>query len=75
VACLDEHGALSVIPNKRAARSPGRVMSNEGAYTRWNRIERGFAKAKQYRRLATRYEMLREVFLGLVRPVFDFIHI
>ena len=40
-----------------------------------NRVERAFGKAKQFRRFATRYEKLGEMFLGLVRLVFGFIHI
>src|SRR5438445_584635 len=38
-------------------------------------IVRAFAKAKQFRRFATRYEKLREVFLGPVQLVFGFIHV
>jgi transposase len=38
-------------------------------------MERAFCRAKQFRRFATRYEKLREVYLGLVRLVFGFIHV
>jgi transposase len=47
----------------------------KATYKQWNRIERGFGKAKQYRRFATRYEKFRDVFLGLVRLMFGFIHV
>jgi transposase len=46
-----------------------------GTYKQRNRIERALAKAKQFRRFATRYEKLKDVFLGLVRLVFGFIHV
>jgi transposase len=46
-----------------------------GIYKQRNRVERAFGKAKQFRRFATRYEKLRDVFLGLVRLVFGFIHV
>ena len=76
VACLDEHGALPVIPNKANRKEPwpwDEAMKE--TYKQRNRVERSFAKAKQFRRFATRYEKLREVFLGLVRLIFGFIHI
>jgi len=44
-------------------------------YKQRNRIEREFAKAKQFRRFATRYEKLKDVYLGLVRLVFGFINV
>ena len=44
-------------------------------YKQRNRVERSSGKAKQFRRFATRYEKLRDVFLGLVRRVFGFIHV
>ncbi len=75
-ACLDVHDALPVIPNKKNRKEPwpwDEVMRE--TYKQRNRIERAFAKAKQFRRFATSYEKLREVFLGLVRLVFGFIHV
>jgi transposase len=75
-ACLEEHAALPVIPNRvnRQEPWPWDEVMRETCKQR-NRIERAFAKAKQFRRFATRYEKLREVFLGLVRLVFGFIHV
>ena len=74
--CLDEHDALPVIPNRKNRTDPwpwDDVMKQ--TYEQRNRVERAFSKAKQFRRFATRYEKLREVFLGLVRLVFGFIHV
>jgi transposase len=73
---LEDLDALPVIPNKRNRKEPW--PWDEGmaeAYKQRNRIERGFGKAKQFRRFATRYEKLRDVYLGLVRLVFGFIHV
>jgi transposase len=75
-ACLEEHDALPVIPNRVNRKEPwpwDEVMQE--TYKQRNRIERAFAKAKQFRRFATRYEKLGGVFLGLVRLVFGFIHV
>ena len=75
-ACLEEHDALPVIPNRANRKEPwpwDEVMQE--TYKQRNRIERAFAKAKQFRRFATRYEKLRKVFLGLVCLVFGFIHV
>lgn len=75
-AILDRLDAPPVIPNKknRTAPWPWDEQMQE-TYKERNRVERGFAKAKQYRRFATRYEKLKEVYLGVVRLVFGFIHV
>jgi transposase len=75
-ACLDEHDALPVIPNKKSRKElwPWDEVMQE-TYKERNRVERAFSKEKQFRRFATRYEKLKEVFLGLVRLVFGFIHV
>ena len=76
IACLDEHDALPVIPNKRNRTDPWPWDEEmRETYKQRNRVERSFGKAKQFRRFATRYEKLRDVFLGLVRLVFGFIHV
>jgi transposase len=73
---LEELDALPVIPNKRNRKEPWPWDAEMAeAYKERNRVERGFGKAKQFRRFATRYEKLREVYLGLVRLVFGFINI
>lgn len=75
-AILDRLDAPPVIPNKRNRTDPWPWDgAMEGAYKERNRVERGFAKAKQFRRFATRYEKLKEVYLGVVRLVFGFIHV
>lgn len=74
--CPDEHDASPVIPNKKNRVGPWPWDEEmREVYKQRNKVERGFAKAKQFRRLATRYDKLRGVFLGLVRLVFGFIHI
>ncbi len=75
-ACLEEHDALPVIPNRSNRKEPWPWDDQmKGIYKERNRVERAFSKAKQFRRFATRYEKLRERFLGLVRLVFGFIHV
>jgi transposase len=73
---LEEHDALPVIPNRKNRKDPwpwDEVMAE--IYKERNRVERGFGKAKQFRRFATRYEKLKEMYLGVVRLVFGFIHV
>ena len=75
-SCLGEHDALPVIPNRSNRKEPWPWDDEmKATYKERNRVERAFGKAKQFRRFATRYEKLREVFLGLVRLVFGFIHV
>jgi len=44
-------------------------------YRERNRIERLFGKAKQFRRIATRYEKLKVTYLGLLHLVLGFIRL
>jgi transposase len=75
-ACLDDHDALPVIPNRRNRKEPWPWDdAMKATYKERNRVERSFGKAKQYRRFATRYEKLKDMFLGLVRLIFGFIRI
>ena len=73
---LEELDALPVIPNKKNRKEPW-PWDEEMAesYKERNRIERGFGKAKQFRRFATRFEKLKDVYLGVVRLVFGFINV
>lgn len=74
--CLEVHDALPVIPNKANRTDPWRwdaVMAE--TYKQRNRIERAVGKAKQFRRFATRYDKLREMYLGVVWLVFGSIHV
>jgi transposase len=75
-AILDDLDALPMIPNRKNRKEPW-PWDDEMAesYKERNRVERGFGKAKQFRRFATRYEKLRDVFLGVVRLVFGFINV
>jgi transposase len=75
-AVLEVHDALPVIPNRKNRTDPWPWDDEmRETYKQRNRIERAFAKAKQFRRFATRYEKLKDVYLGLVRLVFGFIHV
>jgi transposase len=73
---LEDLDALPVIPNRKNRIEPW-PWDDEmaGWYKERNRIERAFGKAKQFRRFATRYEKLRDVFLGVVHLVFGFINV
>ena len=71
-ACIDRDVFLNA-PNKKNRVDPWPFMAE--SYRERNKVERLFAKAKQYRRFATRYEKLRVMFLGLVHLVFGFIRL
>lgn len=73
---LEVHDALPVIPNKanRTDPWPWDAEMREW-YRQRDRIERAFGKAKRFRRFATRYEKLGEMYLGVVRLVFGFLHV
>jgi transposase len=70
---LIDRNVCPVIPNKRNRVDPWPF--DRRAYRERNKVERLFAKAKQFRRFATRYDKLRETFLGLVHLVFGFIRL
>ena len=61
------------IPNKRNRVDPWGFLP-EG-YRERNRVERLLGKLKQFRRVATRYEKLKETFLGLIHLALGFIRI
>jgi transposase len=71
-ACLDRNVA-TVIPSKANRVEPWPL--DEAAYRGRNRVERLFSKAKQFRRVATRYEKLRATFLGVVHLALGFIRL
>jgi putative transposase len=62
---IAETGAEVVIPPKRN-RKTQRSYDAE-LYKERNRIERFFAKLKQFRRVATRYDKLLRNFMGFVK--------
>lgn len=70
---LIDRGVQPVIPNKVNRVDPWPF--DPDAYRERNQVERLFAKAKQYRRFATRYDKLRESFLGVVHLVLGFIRL
>jgi transposase len=75
-AILDDLDALPVIPNRKNRKEPWPWDDEMAeAYKQRNRVERGFGKAKQFRGFATRYDKLKDVYLGVVRLVFGFIHV
>jgi transposase len=71
--CLDR----DVNPNipLKANRDPERWAWDEEGYKERNRVERLFGKAKQFRRIATRYEKLKVTYLGLLHLVLGFIRL
>ena len=72
-AACEAHGAKPVIPYRSNRKQPKRF--NRKAYRERNKIERLFAKAKEFRRIATRYDKLKEMFLGMIHVVLGFIRL
>lgn len=66
-------GVKLVSPPKKNTKDP--IPFNEVAYQQRNRIERLFAKLKEFRRVATRHEKLKETFLGLLHLVLGFLRL
>jgi transposase len=71
-AC-QKHGAKAVFPPRANRVSPEPL--DKKVYRERNRIERLFAKLKEFRRIATRYEKLKVTFLGWLRLVLGFIRL
>jgi transposase len=71
-ACI-ERDVAPVIPNKRNRIDPWPF--DPVAYRERNRVERLFAKLKQFRRAATRYEKLKQTFLGVLHLALGFIRL
>lgn len=71
-ACRDR-GIKPVIPYKANCAKPGRL--NKRAYRERNRIERLIGKLKEFRRVATRYEKLKQTFLGIIHLALGFIRL
>jgi transposase len=71
-ACVDRD-VFPNIPNKKNRVDQWGFLP-EG-YRERNRVERLFGKLKQFRRVATRYEKLKETFLGLLHLALGFIRI
>lgn len=71
-ACIDRD-VVPVIPNKKNRVEPWPF--DPVPYRERNRVERLFGKAKQFRRVATRYEKLRATFLGVLHLALGFIRL
>ena len=61
------------IPSRKNRKEPWPFLP-EG-YVERNRVERLFGKLKQFRRLATRYDKLKETFLGMIHLALGFIRL
>lgn len=72
-ACIDRDVAPN-IPLK-ANRDPDSWAFEPDGYKDRNRVERLFAKLKQFRRVATRYEKLKVTYLGLLHLTLGFIRL
>jgi transposase len=66
-------GVAPQIPSRCNAREPQPL--DAAAYRERNRVERLFAKLKQFRRVATRYEKLKDTFRGAVLLAQSFIRL
>ena len=73
VACLER----DVNPNipLKANRDPDSWAWYEEGYRERNRVERLLGKAKQFRRVATRYDKLKATYLGLLHLTLGFIRL
>ena len=71
-ACRDR-GVTPVIPAKSNRVDPEPL--DAAAYRERNRVERLFAKLKEFRRVATRYEKLKQTFLGMIHLALGFIRL
>lgn len=71
-ACID-HDVFPNIPNRSNRVDPWPFLP-EG-YRERNKVERLFGKLKQFRRVATRYEKLKETFLGMIHLALGFIRL
>lgn len=59
----------------RANRAPEAWAFDSVSYRKRNRVERLFGKAKQFRRVATRYDKLKATYLGMLHLVLGFIRL
>jgi transposase len=71
-ACIDRN-VFANIPNRSNRTEPWAFL--EEGYRERNKVERLFAKLKQFRRVATRYEKLKATFLGMIHLALGFIRL
>lgn len=72
VSCI-ERDVFPNIPNGKNRLDPWPFL--EDGYVERNRVERLFGKLKQFRRVATRYEKLKETFVGMIHLALGFIRL
>jgi transposase len=72
MTCIDRD-VFPNIPNRGNRREPW-AFRKEG-YRERNRVERLFVKVKQFRRVAIRYEKLKEIFLEIIHLALVFIRL
>jgi transposase len=70
---FQERGIKPVIPYE--ANRVKRGQLDKKAYRERNKIERLFGKRKEFRRVATRYEKLKQTFLGIIHLALGFIRL
>jgi transposase len=73
VARIAARGAEAVIPTQKNRKEQRAVDPH--LYRERNVVERFWARAKQFRRVATRYEKLKQTFLGVVHLALGFIRL
>ena len=62
---IEHCDAVAIIPDRKGAKTE--YAFNKSFYRLRNRIERGFNKLRQFRRIATRYEKLAANFLAMIK--------
>ena len=72
-AAIRKAGAEPCIPPRKNRTAP--AAYDRHLYRERNVVERYFARVKQYRRVATRYDKLKATYLGLLHLVFGFIRL
>jgi transposase len=72
-AACQAHGAIPVIPHRSNCTTPRRL--NKKAYAKRNMVERLIGKVKEFRRVATRYDKLKHVFLGMIHLALGFVRL
>src|SRR5918997_1083465 len=76
VTAADEATAIAVdVRPGQAHDPPPPEPLDRVAYRERNRVERLFAKLKEFRRVATRYEKLKQTFLGMIHLALGFIRL
>ena len=71
-ACI-ERDVFPTIPNRSNRIDPWPFLAD--GYVERNKVERLFGKVKQFRRVATRYDKLKETFLGMIHLALGFIRL